>query len=103
MSIMAYRHLLSLSLPPPSSPLSPLTLSYRINIWTRSAPDVKLPLEDELMARTRLIGKHFKTSVLGFESEQKLSVGGASGLQTEVVFESHKLSEVKGNKDKIIV
>lgn len=64
---------------------------------------MKLSTEDELMARTRLIGKHFKTSILGFDSDAKLSVGGASGLQTEVVFESHKLSEVKGNKDKIIV
>jgi hypothetical protein len=61
--------------------------SYRIAIWTRNAPEVSLTEEDELMSRIMTIGRHFKTSVLGYEPDQKLVSGG---FQTEVTFESHK-------------
>lgn len=59
-----------------------------------------MPETDSLMARILLIGRHFKVSVLGFEQEQKVVTGG---LQTEVTFESHKDSEKKGNKNKVVV
>lgn len=77
-----------------------LIISYRIVIWTRQAPDTSLPETDPLMARIMLIGRHFKSSVLGFESDKKLVTGG---LQTEVEFESHKDSEKKGNKNKLVI
>ncbi|KAK1923172.1 putative cap binding protein [Papiliotrema laurentii] len=73
---------------------------YRIAIWTRNAPEVSLTEEDELMSRIMTIGRHFKTSVLGYEPDQKLVSGG---FQTEVTFESHKDSEKKGNKNKLVV
>lgn len=76
---------------------------YRLTIWTRQAADVKLDEKDALFNRISMIGKHFKTSVLGYNLDDKLSVGGASGLQSEVEFESHKASEKKGNKEKIVV
>ena len=74
-----------------------------MTIWTRQAADTKLDDKDALFSRINMIGKHFKTSVLGYGLDDKLSVGGASGLQSEVEFESHKNSEKKGNKDKIVV
>jgi translation initiation factor 4E len=74
--------------------------SYRIAIWTRSAPDVNLPESDPLMSRVLTIGKHFKVGVLGYEADQKLVTGG---FQTEVTFESHKDSEKKGNKNRLTV
>lgn len=40
------------------------------------------------MARIQAIGKHFKTAVLGYDIEQKLT----GGFQTDVTFESHKVS-----------
>ncbi|KAL7420857.1 eukaryotic translation initiation factor 4E [Cryptotrichosporon argae] len=73
---------------------------YRIAIWTRDAPDVNAPETDPLMARILMIGRHFKVSVLGYELDQKLVTGG---FQTEVTFESHKDSEKKGNKNKIVI
>jgi len=73
---------------------------YRIAIWTRSAPDTALPPTDPLMARILAIGKHFKTSVLGYEPDAKLQV---TSLSTEIFFESHVDSEKKGNKKKIVV
>ncbi|WRT70841.1 uncharacterized protein IL334_007840 [Kwoniella shivajii] len=73
---------------------------YRISIWTRNAPDTSLPESDALMARILTIGKHFKVSVLGYELDQKLVTGG---FQTEIMFESHRDSEKKGNKNKIII
>ncbi|WWC72712.1 uncharacterized protein I206_106676 [Kwoniella pini CBS 10737] len=73
---------------------------YRISIWTRQAPDTTLTEADALMSRVLTIGRHFKVSVLGYELEQKLVTGG---FQTEIMFESHKDSEKKGNKNKIII
>ena len=46
------------------------------------------------MDRILKIGKHFKTSVLGYESDQKV-VGTNTGFATEVEFVSHKDSEKK--------
>jgi translation initiation factor 4E len=74
-----------------------------LTIWTRQAADTKLDETDALFKRIAMIGKHFKTSVLGYNLDDKLSAGGASGLQSDVEFESHKNSEKKGNKDKIIM
>ncbi|WWD20831.1 hypothetical protein CI109_105308 [Kwoniella shandongensis] len=73
---------------------------YRISIWTRDAPDTTLPETDALMNRIVTIGRHFKVSVLGYELDQKLVTGG---FQTEITFESHKDSEKKGNKNKIVI
>ena len=71
---------------------------YRISIWTRLAPSVQQD-DDKLRTRIETIGKHFKTSVLGFAEAQKL--GGP--LATEVEFLSHKDSEKKGKAKKIVV
>lgn len=73
---------------------------YRINVWTREAPEISLTEEDELMKRIMTIGRHFKVSVLGYELDQKLVT---NSFQTEVTFESHKDSERKGNKNKLVV
>lgn len=72
---------------------------YRIAIWTREAPDTSLTDADPLMNRIQTIGKHFKTAVLGYKLDEKLT----GGFQTEVTFESHKDSEKKGNKNKIVI
>jgi translation initiation factor 4E len=70
---------------------------YRLSIWTRLAPN---PAEEDILrARIEGIGRHFKTSVLGFAESQKL--GGP--LATEVEYLSHKDSEKKGKGKKIIV
>lgn len=52
------------------------------------------------MAKFLQIGRFFKTSVLGMDESHKPIAGG---LQSDVNFESHRNSEKKGNKDKIIV
>lgn len=72
---------------------------YRVSIWTRLAPSSPQQDDDSLRTRIETIGKHFKTSVLGFNESQKL--GGP--LATEVEFLSHKDSEKKGKAKKIIV
>lgn len=54
---------------------------------------------DALRDRIEAIGKHFKTSVLGYGEAQKL--GGP--LATEVEFVSHKESEKKGRTKKWVV
>jgi translation initiation factor 4E len=72
---------------------------YRISIWTRSAPGINNEDEDKLRQRIEAIGKHFKTSVLGYNEGQKL----AGPLATEVEFISHKDSEKKGKGRKITV
>jgi len=70
---------------------------YRLSIWTRLAPSPSE--EDGLRERIEGVGRHFKTSVLGFSEGQKL--GGP--LATEVEFLSHKDSERKGKSAKKIV
>ena len=55
---------------------------YRISIWTRSAPGANSDDDDKLRQRIEGIGKHFKTSVLGYNEGQKL----AGPLATEVEF-----------------
>jgi translation initiation factor 4E len=72
---------------------------YRISIWTRSAPGVNSDDDEKLRQRIESIGKHFKTSVLGYSEGQKL----AGPLATEVEFISHKDSEKKGKGRKIVV
>ncbi|KAG5342414.1 Eukaryotic translation initiation factor 4E-1 [Termitomyces sp. T112] len=69
---------------------------YRLSIWTRLAPSSE---DDALRERIEGVGRHFKTSVLGFQEGQKL--GGP--LATEVEFLSHKDSERKGKSAKKIV
>ena len=70
---------------------------YRLSIWTRSAPtsDDDGPLRERIEA----IGRHFKTTVLGFQQAQRL----AGPLATEVEFLSHKDSEKKGKQARKIV
>lgn len=80
--------------------VSPRPAFYRISIWTREASDVNVPDTDAIKARLLNIGKHFKTSVLGYELEQKLTEGG---FQTELTFDAHKDSEKKVNKNKFTV
>jgi len=70
---------------------------YRLSIWTRLAPTANE--EDGIRERIEGVGKHFKTSVLGFDLGAKLS----GPLATEVEFLSHKDSEKKGKAKKIIV
>jgi translation initiation factor 4E len=71
---------------------------FRLSIWTRQAPNLTNE-SDPLKQRIEAIGKHFKTSVLGYEIGQKL--GGP--LATEVEFQSHKDSEKKGKGKRIVV
>ena len=73
---------------------------YRLSIWTRTAPSGNSsPEDDKLRQRIEAIGKHFKTSVLGYADAQKL----AGPLATEVEFLSHKDSEKKGKQAKKII
>lgn len=73
---------------------------YRLSIWTRLAPTMAGGEEDDkLKDRIESVGKHFKSSVLGYSEGQKL--GGP--LATEVEFLSHKDSEKKGKGRKIVV
>lgn len=74
---------------------------YRIAIWTRKAED---PVEEAApgsVGRHLLeIGQHFKTQILGYELNQKVSHAG--GLTSEVEFQSHKESEKKKGKKFVI-
>lgn len=70
---------------------------YRVSIWTRTAPAG--PEDEELRQRIESIGKHFKTTVLGYADNARLS----GPLATEVEFLSHKDSEKKGKSKKIVV
>ncbi|OBZ79936.1 Eukaryotic translation initiation factor 4E-1 [Grifola frondosa] len=72
---------------------------YRLSIWTRQAPASNAGEDDKLRERIEAIGRHFKTSVLGYAESQKLS----APLATEVEFLSHKDSEKKGKQAKKIV
>lgn len=70
---------------------------YRLSVWTRLAP---APGEvDGIRERIESVGRHFKTSVLGYNETQKL----AGPLATEVEFLSHKDSEKKGKQAKKII
>ncbi|KAG9017125.1 eukaryotic translation initiation factor 4E [Tulasnella sp. 427] len=113
---------------PPQSLITGVIVStrpqfYRLSIWTRLAPGIAGPQTparaltssgfspasnlpphpsedgDALRDRIEAIGKHFKTSVLGYGESQKL--GGP--LATEVEFVSHKESEKKGRTKKWVV
>ncbi|KAI0815246.1 eukaryotic translation initiation factor 4E class I [Irpex lacteus] len=90
---------------PPQSLLTGVIVSirpqfYRVSIWTRTAPSGNgTPEDDKLRERIEAIGRHFKTSVLGYADAQKL----AGPLATEVEFLSHKDSEKKKSAKKIIV
>lgn len=75
--------------------LSTRNAFYRISIWTRHAPGQESTVaEEEIVKRITAIGKHFKTSVLGFKEDDRL----AGGLSTEVEFVSHSDSEKRDKK-----
>lgn len=92
---------------PPQSLITGVIVStrpqfYRLSIWTRTAPvGSGAPEDDQLRERIEAIGRHFKTSVLGYAESQKLQ----GPLATEVEFLSHKDSEKKGKQSqkKIVV
>jgi len=66
-----------------------LIISYRIAIWTRSAPDLSHPDTEALKAKILAVGRFWKGDVLGYSDTNKLVAGG---LQSDVTFESHKVS-----------
>jgi translation initiation factor 4E len=74
---------------------------YRIAIWTRQAED---PVEEaeagSVGNRLLEVGKHLKTSILGYDLHQKI---GSGGLTSEVEFQSHKESEKKKGKKFVAV
>jgi len=73
---------------------------YRLSIWTRTAPTMSGAEDDtQLRERVESVGRHFKTSVLGYAEGAKLS----GPLATEVEFLSHKDSEKKGKQAKKII
>jgi translation initiation factor 4E len=87
---------------PPNSLITGVIVStrpqfYRISIWTRLAPGSAE--DDGLRERIEGVGRHFKTSVLGYTEGAKL----AGPLATDVEFLSHKDSERKGKTSKKIV
>lgn len=90
---------------PPASLITGVIVStrpqfYRLSIWTRIAPNSSGTDEDaKLKDRIEAIGRHFKTSVLGYADSAKL----AGPLATEVEFLSHKDSEKKGKQAKKII
>ncbi|KAG0708926.1 eukaryotic translation initiation factor 4E class I [Suillus ampliporus] len=69
---------------------------YRLSIWTRIAPSSE---DDKLRERIETVGRHFKTNVLGYPENHKLS----GPLATEVEFLSHKDSEKKGKAAKKLI
>lgn len=90
------------SQPAPASLITGVIVStrpqfYRLSIWTRLAPGASE--DDGLRERIESVGRHFKSSVLGYADSQKL----AGPLATEVEFLSHKDSEKKKGAKKIIV
>ncbi|KIK59031.1 hypothetical protein GYMLUDRAFT_44768 [Collybiopsis luxurians FD-317 M1] len=89
--------------PPPTSLITGVIVStrpqfYRISIWTRLAPGMS---DDDAGLKERIegVGRHFKTSVLGYQESAKL----AGPLATEVEFLSHKDSEKKGKTGRKII
>jgi hypothetical protein len=68
---------------------------YRLAIWTRFCPGPESEAAtDDLLKRITMIGKHFKTAVLGFGEDEAL----AGGYSTEVEWISHSDSEKKDKK-----
>lgn len=70
--------------------------SYRLNIWTKDAPeDLRTP--SPALDRILKIGRHFKQEVLGFNLDSKLpgASHGPGGFSTDVEFQSHKESSKK--------
>jgi translation initiation factor 4E len=65
-------------------------ISYRIAIWTRSAPDLSKPDTEALKAKILAIGRFFKGDVLGYNDTTNKIV--TSTLMSEVTFESHRVS-----------
>lgn len=72
---------------------------FRVAVWTTKANDTLEEGGSELEQRLLDIGKQFKVGVLGFELEQRV----ASGLGTEVEFQSHVESEKKRGKKTNLV
>jgi translation initiation factor 4E len=72
---------------------------YRISIWTRLAPAPEGDSDSALRSRVEAIGRHFKSSVLGYSDSARL----AGPLATEVEFLSHKDSEKKGKSAKKLI
>lgn len=71
---------------------------YRIAIWTRFSPGPEAEAAtDELLKRITLVGRNFKTAVMGYEEAKPLVVG-SGGFQTEVEFINHRDSEKKDKK-----
>jgi translation initiation factor 4E len=71
---------------------------YRIAIWTRASPGPEAEAAtDELLKRITLVGRNFKTAVMGYEEGKPLVVG-SGGFQTEVEFINHRDSEKKDKK-----
>lgn len=69
--------------------------SYRIAIWTREGPaDANTPETDAIMKRIMTIGRHFKTSVLGYNIDEQIGGGYAVGT----TFELHSDSADKKKK-----
>jgi translation initiation factor 4E len=88
---------------PPQSLITGVIVStrpqfYRLSIWTRLSPWPESSPEG-LKERIESVGRHFKTTVLGFKEDQRL--GGP--LATEVEFQSHKDSEKKGKSAKKLI
>jgi translation initiation factor 4E len=78
------------------NPIVVSPFSYRLNIWTKDAPeDLRTP--SPALDRILKIGRHFKQEVLGFSLESKLpgASHGPGGFSTEIEFQSHKESSKK--------
>lgn len=68
---------------------------YRLAIWTRYTPGPDIEdAKDDLLKRITMIGKHFKTSILGFGEDEQLM----GGYRTEVEWIKHSDSEKKDKK-----
>lgn len=68
---------------------------YRLAIWTRYTPGPENEgTKDDLLERITMIGKHFKTAILGFGEDEQLT----SGYRTEVEWIKHSDSEKKDKK-----
>jgi hypothetical protein len=77
-----------------------LIVSYRIAIWTRSAPDLSHPDTEALKAKILAVGRFWKGDVLGYSDTNKLVAGG---LQSDVTFESHKVSPAHSHFTRLLM